>query len=167
MSDDPEIEKLVRVLQFLPAPARREFAAGLFDVGVRVHRELPTTPNNVDKLNGCVLLAKVLQFMPPPARKMYATALYDVGVRVHPELATRQQLVIGGMPITGEDRPAVGRNADMALVREWAPALADKMDTATTEEQKQQILAEIRTQYPQLVAEVENRHAAANYEAAR
>lgn len=164
MSDD--VDKLVKLLQFLPAPARREFASGLFDVGVRVHRELPTTPNNVDKLNGCVQLAKVLQFLPPPARKMYATALYDLGVRVHPELATRQQLVIGGMPITG-DQPRVGRNADMALVREWAPALADKMDAATTEEQKQQILAEIRAQYPQLVSEVENRHAAANYEAAR
>lgn len=162
---DADVDKLVKVLQFLPAPARREFATALYDMGVRVHRELPVAPNNVVKLNQCVLIVKVLQFLPPPARKQFATALYDVGVRVHPELATRQDLVVGGVPVTG--LPSQASSADSELLRQWSPELADKIDAATTEEQKQQVLADIRARFPALIAEAENRHAAANYEDAR
>lgn len=168
MSDD-DVDKLVRLLQFLPAPARRNFATALYDVGVRVHRELPVAPNNADKLNGIVQIAQALQFMPPPSRKMFATALYDLGVRVHPELATREKLVVGGAPITGKLQMLVSRSSgwDIALVREWSPELADKIEAAETEEQKQQVLAEIRARFPVLIAEAENRHAAANYQDAR
>lgn len=123
-------------------------------------------PNNIDKLNGSVQIAQVLKFLPPPARKQFATALYDVGVRVHPELATQEQVIVGGVPVAADRRP-VRKVADLALVREWAPALADKIDAATTDEQKQQILNDIRAQYPALIAEAENRHTAANYEDAR
>lgn len=117
-----------------------------------------------DKLNQCVLIAKVLWFVPPPAKAKFAATLYEFGIRIHPELAT-QSIMVGGVPGMGEFRPRVpvSNNArdQMALVRQWAPDLADKMDAATTEVQKQQILADIRSRYSQLVTETEHKLAAA------
>lgn len=125
---------------------------------------------DADKLNQCVLIAKVLWFVPPPARAKFADTLYQFGIRLHPELAT-QSVMVGGVPGMGEFRPRipVSNNArdQMALVRQWAPDLADKMDAATTEMHKQQILADIRSRYSQLVAEAEHKMATAVEEAQR
>jgi len=116
--------------------------------------------SDTEKLNQCVLIAKALWFLPPPARREFAVGLYDLGVRVHPELATQQIMVSGvpGMGAHAPQRPVSRSGRDQwALVREWAPDLADKADAATTEAQKQEILAEIRTRYSDIIAEAEQR----------
>lgn len=118
---------------------------------------------DVDKLGQCVLLSKALWFLPPPARTKIAEGLYGLGVRVHPELAT-EQLMVAGPAGLGAYRPrspvSIKVRDNMDVIRQVAPALADRMDAATTETQKQQLLAEIRAQQSTIVAAAEARLAA-------
>lgn len=121
-----------------------------------------------DKLDQCVLLGKALWFLPPPARSKFAEGMFDLGVRIHPELATTN-LLVGGAPGLGAHRPrrpvkVESRRDAENIIRTYLPELADKLGAATTEAQKQQLLTEIREQFPNIIAQAEQRLAVADPE---
>jgi hypothetical protein len=114
-----------------------------------------------DQLDQCVMLGKLLFFLPPPARAPIAQGLYEMGVRVHPDLATKD-VMFTGPPGMGQHR--MGRVVDiktardgMEVIKQFTPDLYDKMQAATTERQKQQVLAEIRQRHPDLIAHAEKK----------
>lgn len=121
-----------------------------------------------DKVGQCAELSKVLWFMPAPARAQVAVGLYDLGVRVHPELATKE-LVAQGPAGMGEHRkqrlaPIASREEFLAMVRHFDPVLADKIEAAQTDEQKRAVAAQIRLRHPEIIANAEQRLAAAKPE---
>lgn len=107
------------------------------------------------------MLVRALWFLPPPARATVASGMYDLGVRIHPELAIKQ-LEPQGAAGMGQHRAhrLVNASADQgrALMRQFAPHLADKMDAS--EEEKQQVLAELRAKHGSKIAEIQSRLAA-------
>lgn len=117
---------------------------------------------DIERLDQGRMLAKALWFLPAPARAEIADGLYGLGVRIHPELATkelqtddpaglgahrRQRLVNITAARSGQD--------SMAIVRQFAPELAAKIDAAETERQKQDLLAEIGERYPDIIARID------------
>lgn len=121
-----------------------------------------------DKLDQCVALAKVLWFLPAPARSKVAEGLFDVGVRFHPELATKTVMVTGPAGLGGH-RPRQlvkmeSRRDAENIIKNFLPDLHDKLQAATTEQQKQQILREIRERHPEVIAKAEQQLAAVDLE---
>lgn len=117
-----------------------------------------------DQLDQTVLLARVLWFLPAPARTPYAQRLFELGVRVHPDLATKDVMVTGPAGL-GEHRPRSlvdikSARDGLGAVQEFAPDLYDKMQAATTERQKQQLLADIRARFPDMIGNAEQKLAA-------
>lgn len=123
---------------------------------------------DIGKLDQCRMLAKCLWFLPPPARAPIADGLYGLGVRVHPELASKE-LLADGPPGLGAHLPQrlanIKSRADsMAIIRQINPELADKIDQAETERQKQQLLTEIRQQIPDVIERARQRLASVSPE---
>ncbi|MBY0442814.1 MAG: hypothetical protein K2Q25_11890 [Mycobacteriaceae bacterium] len=117
---------------------------------------------DIDHLDQCQMLAKSLWFLPAPVRGEIASGLYSLGVRVHPELATKEVQLQGPAGLGEHRLPRLVnitttrlRQDGMAIIRQFDPELAAKIDAAETERQKQELLAEIRDRYPEAIAQAQ------------
>ncbi|MFA4080468.1 hypothetical protein ONA92_01980 [Mycobacteroides salmoniphilum] len=123
---------------------------------------------DLEQAQQCEQLAKALWFLAPPARGPVAAGLYSLGMRIHPELATKT-LETEGPSNWGNHAPsrlvskAATTTDPIALLRSMGQVqpslleLADKMEAAKTEKDKQLLIAEIRTQFPDVIKSTEDR----------
>ena len=109
------------------------------------------------KLDQCAMISQALYFIPPPARAPIAVGLYDLGMRLHPELATKGLVQLGPAGMGAHRRQRLvdvnSQRDGMAFLRDNMPALAAKIEAATTPAAKQAAMADIQREYPEIVAQ--------------
>ena len=108
-----------------------------------------------DKVAQCRAIAASLFRLPPPARAVVAADLYDQGVRLLPQLATKH-VVRDGPAGLGNWAPAhLERSDAMDILQKVNPELAGRVAAAETEDQKAAIREEIKANFPDQIAAIE------------
>ena len=100
-------------------------------------------------------IAQALYRLPPPARAMVATDLYDQGVRMLPELSTKRVVREGPAQLGNWAPGRLERNDAMDILQKMNPELADRVAAAHTEDQKAAIRDEIKAEFPDQIAQIE------------
>lgn len=114
-----------------------------------------------DKVGQVRAIAEALYRLPPPARAMIAADLYDQGVRLIPQLSTKR-VVRDGPAHLGNWAPAhLERGDAMDILQKIDPQMAERIAAARTEDDKAALRAEIKTNFPEQIAEIEARMAEA------
>lgn len=125
---------------------------------------------DIEKVNQVRLIAKALFRIAPPGRPLIANDLYDQGVRIDPDLATKEVVSEGPSQMGNwapqhlEKIPEPNTPLDPdyligLLRRSGVPSLAelaDQIDAVKDDpERAAALLADLRTQYPDVIATAE------------